>query len=269
MIRSLFTFITIVVISLISLVSEAKEKVTFYTEAYSPFQSQNQQGQLVGFSIDILHATQQYVNFDIDIQMMPWSRAYRNAQKHPNTFIFSIGKTDKRLTSFKWVSDFYTVQDAIYKQTARTDIDISNPDDIDRYNIALSRNDVSLERLNIEHDYANVYLVTNQTTAVKMLQFGRVDLNYNNQIGFNEAVKNLGFNHADFTPAFIVSKISLGLATHKDTRIELFNQMQQAFDTIKENGEFNHVVAKWFPGSDTKKVNSSATASMGIPPNLN
>jgi hypothetical protein len=45
--------------------------------------------------------------------------------------------------------------------------------------------------------------------------------------------------------------------------------MQQAFDTIKENGEFNHVVAKWFPGSDTKKVNSSATASMGIPPNLN
>jgi polar amino acid transport system substrate-binding protein len=105
--------------------------------------------------------------------------------------------------------------------------------------LALLHDDVSFDRLNIDPNHTNVYIVDNQATAVKMLNFGRVDLNCNNQISFREAVQALGVNQDEFTPAYIVSQISLGLATHKDTNSELYNQMQQAFDTIKQNGELS------------------------------
>ena len=67
-------------------VSNARPAVTFYTESYPPFQSLNPQGELVGFSIDVLHATQQYLDFDINIQIMPWNRAYKNAAKNATSF---------------------------------------------------------------------------------------------------------------------------------------------------------------------------------------
>jgi polar amino acid transport system substrate-binding protein len=59
--------------------------------------------------------------------MQPWSRAYRNANKHPNRFLFSMGKTDKRLEYFKWEGDFYTVKDVIYNKTSKAGINISTP----------------------------------------------------------------------------------------------------------------------------------------------
>ncbi|MGX9461612.1 substrate-binding periplasmic protein [Shewanella sp. A14] len=249
MLRFTVIFITFVIMTPTSIANTAKEKVIFYTETYPPFQSRNHQGKLTGFAIDILQTSQQYLDFDIDIQIMPWSRAYRNAKKNPNTFIFSIGKTEQRLKSFKWVDNFYTVQDAIYKKASRTDINITNLSDIDRYSLALSRDDVALERLNINHQYANIYIVSNQITALKMLNFDRVDLIYNNEIGFKEVVNLLGLEQRDFIPAFIAHQIDVGLATHKDTRIDLLNKMKQAMKTMRKNNEFDDIVAKWFPKS--------------------
>ncbi|PKI07916.1 hypothetical protein CXF78_03080 [Shewanella sp. 11B5] len=228
-------------------VSNARPAVTFYTESYPPFQSLNPQGELVGFSIDVLHATQQYLDFDINIQIMPWNRAYKNAAKNPDTFIFSIGKSEKRLQQFKWVSDFYTVQNAIYKKASRSDINIDSKEDINRYTLALPRGDISLDSLNIQHKHPNVYLVSNQTKALKMLYFERVDLINNNNIGLSGSVKALGLKQSDFTVAYVYNNVELGLATHKETRIELLEMMQHAFDTIKQNGQFELLVKKWFP----------------------
>jgi len=228
-------------------ISNARPAITFYTESYPPFQSLNSHGELVGFSIDVLHATQQYLDFDINIQIMPWSRAYKNAAKNPDTFIFSIGKSEKRLQQFKWIGDFHTVRNVIYKKTSRADINIVNKQDINRYTLALPRSDISLESLNIQHEYPNVYLVANQTKALKMLYYDRVDLVNNNDIGLSGSIKALGLKRSDFTIAYVINNIELGIATHKDTRVELLEMMRHAFDTVKQNGQFELIVKKWFP----------------------
>ncbi|MCL1114413.1 transporter substrate-binding domain-containing protein [Shewanella basaltis] len=233
----------------------AKDKVIFYTEPYPPFQSANQQGQLVGFSIDILQAAQAYLDFDIDIQIMPWSRAYHNAQHQPNTFIFSIANTDKRLAYFKWIGNFYTVQDMIYKKTNRPDIVLDNIDDINRYTLALSRSHAALDRLKLDNKHPNVYLVRSQTAALKMLNFDRVDLIYNNEVGFNEDVKKMGYNIGDFTAALPVVNMPIGIATHKDTDEALAKKMRHALVTLKQNGELAAITARWFaPRVATPKV---------------
>lgn len=224
----------------------AKDKIIFYTESYPPFQSQNQQGELVGFAIDTLHAAQPYLDFDIDIQIMPWSRAYYNAQHNPNTFIFSIANTDKRLAHFKWIGDFYTVQDMIYRKSNRPDIQLEKISDINRYTLALSRNDAALDRLKLDGKHPNVYLVRSQTAALKMLKFDRVDLIYNNEIGFAEDIKKMGYTLSDFTAVLPVVNMPIGISTHKDTDEKLAETMRQALHTLKQNGELAKITARWF-----------------------
>jgi polar amino acid transport system substrate-binding protein len=227
-------------------VSNARPAVTFYTESYPPFQSLNSQGELVGFSIDILHASQQYLDFDINIKIMPWSRAYYNAQKYPNTFIFSIANTNKRLAYFKWIGDFYTVQDMIYRKSNRPDIQLKTIDDINRYSMALSRNDASLDRLKLDGIHPNVYLVRSQLAALRMLNFDRVDLIYNNEVGFREDVKKMGFKLSDFTAVLPVVNMPIGIATHKDTDEALAKSMRQALNTLTQSGQLESITARWF-----------------------
>ena len=246
MFKLIATFVVIAMLLLSPSIAEAREKVTFYTEPYPPFQSQNQQGQLVGFSIDILQAAQPYLDFDIDIQIMPWSRAYHNALSQPNTFIFSIANTDKRLAYFKWIGDFYTVQDMIYKKSNRPDIQLNTIDDINRYSMALSRNDASLDRLKLDDKHPSVYIVRSQLAALKMLNFDRVDLIYNNEVGFREDVKKMGYKTSDFTAALPVVNMPIGISTHKDTNKTLADNMRQALNTIKQNGELAQITARWF-----------------------
>ncbi|GGP86407.1 substrate-binding periplasmic protein [Shewanella ulleungensis] len=246
MFKLIATFVVIAMLLLSPSIAEAREKVTFYTEPYPPFQSQNQQGQLVGFSIDILQAAQPYLDFDIDIQIMPWSRAYHNALSQPNTFIFSIANTDKRLAYFKWIGDFYTVQDMIYKKSNRPDIQLNTIDDINRYSMALSRNDASLDRLKLDDKHPSVYIVRSQLAALKMLNFDRVDLIYNNEVGFREDVKKMGYKTSDFTAALPVVNMPIGISTHKDTNETLADNMRQALNTIKQNGELAQITARWF-----------------------
>lgn len=246
MFKLIVTFVVITMLVLSPSIAEARDKVTFYTEPYPPFQSQNQQGQLVGFSIDILQAAQAYLDFDIDIQMMPWSRAYHNALSQPNTFIFSIASTDKRLAYFKWIGDFYTVQDMIYKKSNRPDIQLNTIDDIKHYSMALSRNDASLDRLKLDEKNQNVYIVRSQLAALKMLNFDRVDLIYNNEVGFREDVKKMGYKTSDFTAALPVVNMPIGISTHKDTNEALANNMRQALNTIKKNGELAQITTRWF-----------------------
>ncbi|WP_282110371.1 substrate-binding periplasmic protein [Shewanella algicola] len=245
MIRYIVSFIIIANI-FISQSVYARDKVVFYTEHYPPFQSQNHHGEFVGFAIDILHAAQPHLDFDIDIQLMPWSRAYYNAQHTPNTFIFSIANTDKRLAHFRWVGEFYTVQDMIYRKSNRPDIVLEKINDIDRYTLALLRSDAALNRLKLDGTHPNIYFVRSQTAALKMLQFDRVDLIYNNEIGFAEDIKKMGYTLSDFTAVLPVVNMPIGISTHKDTDEKLAEDMRQALHTLKQNGELAKITERWF-----------------------
>ena len=225
--------------SLLACNVSAAEKIVFFTESYPPFQSMNERGELVGCSIDILAALQKHIDFVIDIQMIPWGRAYRDAKHQPNTFIFTIGKTKNRMNYFIWVDDLYWVQDALYKKKGRNDITITSIADASRYSIAIPRADVALERLNLNSDSENVYFVSDQTRALQMLNYDRVDLHYNNTIGFKEEVKLSGFTEDNFEIAYTVNNMQLGIATHLQTDPKLIHQLRQAMIDIRNSGELD------------------------------
>lgn len=240
--RSLFVFLFSV-----SGPSLAATKVTFLTEQYAPFQSVNSEGEYAGFSIDIVNALSQHVEFDVDVQMMPWSRAFNIAKTTPNTFIFTISKTEERMNFFTWVGDFYQVEDVIYCSSKRDDIVVKSIDDVKNYTIAIPRADVALDVLHLREENAEkIYLVNNQKQAIQMLSLGRVDLNFNNRIGFSNEVKALGLSSDNFEVALKVNQSPFGLATHKQTDKFFIKQLGTALKEIKENGKYQEIVDKWF-----------------------
>ena len=225
------------------------EEIQFVTENFPPFQIKETGTPLRGFAVELVSAMIIKADIEAEIQVYPWARAYRLAQVKPNTFIFSIARSEEREGLFKWVGDYFTVRDGIFALTSRSDIVLSTINDAINYVTAVPRGDnaaVDLERLGFTDKQLNY--VTCQTQCIKMLQAGRVDLNMNNTLGFFSVTEKLGFDRSQFKVALVLSEKYLGIAASRNTSDELVEKMRDALEKVKTDGTYARLVEKWFPG---------------------
>lgn len=85
------------------LISESL-KIKIYTTDFPPYNYIDRSGDLVGITTDTVKAVLREVNVEGEFIHKPWSRIYVEAQKEPNTLIYSITKTKEREDLFKWVA---------------------------------------------------------------------------------------------------------------------------------------------------------------------
>ncbi|MCJ8268858.1 MAG: transporter substrate-binding domain-containing protein [Psychrosphaera sp.] len=242
-------FLPLMLISLLCFSNNScADKVRFVTEYFEPLQITNKSGQLDGMAVELVRALCAKAGIEANISVYPWARAYRMALTQPNTFIFSIAKTEARLPLFKWVGAYYWDVDAFYSLASRKDIVINSIDDAKKYRIAVPRGDVGVSRLApFGFDASHFELVANQQQSLWMLVKGRVDLNTNNERGFATLIKNLGLNRADFKNSYEISKTSLWLAASLDTPDALIDKMRKAMNELKTDGTHARLMKKWLP----------------------
>ena len=80
-------------------------KLKVVTEIIAPFQLQNDNGELTGFSVEIIQALFDEIDLQPNIIVMPWARAYDVAKNEPNVLIFSIARTPHREPMFHWIGN--------------------------------------------------------------------------------------------------------------------------------------------------------------------
>ncbi len=242
----------LLVIVLFSSANVLAQKVRFVTEIMSPFQVNDGQ-QLTGFAVELVEEIKRRTRIDAKIEVYPWARAYNLALTQPNVFIFTLVKTDERMTQFDWIDEYYTVTDSFYALKSRKDIVINSMSDAKKYVTCIPRDDVGEQRL-LKLGFAKTSLkkVAFQSQCLGMLYRDRVDLNLFNAVGIQSLSQKFDVDPGYFRRVFVVSKAVMGLAASKNTDANLVKAVRKALGQIKKEAAFKQRIEKWF-GTDSSK----------------
>jgi len=152
--------------------------VPVVSEVYPPYQIINKEGEIKGWSTDKVNLLFTQAKIDFHIEIYPWGRAYNLALTQPNTFIFSLLRTEERESSFHWVAPLCAIEFSFYRLKTRPDIKLQSLSDAKKYLIAAQKDQASSEyllSLGFESG-KNLSISYNNDNFIQMLIHGRVEL---------------------------------------------------------------------------------------------
>ncbi|WP_325895064.1 substrate-binding periplasmic protein [Grimontia sp. NTOU-MAR1] len=90
--------------------ASTEQPLRVVSETLPPFQVIHNNGQFGGRAVEMVQAILDEADFDSPIDVMPWARAYKTAQKEKNVAIFSIAFSKKRKDLFHWIGALYALE---------------------------------------------------------------------------------------------------------------------------------------------------------------
>jgi len=234
------TIMIVLVFASCSALSHA-ESVHMVTEILPPWQIQ-QDGQVDGIATQVVKAAAKEAQVNYDIKVYPWARAYKLALEEENVLIFSIVRTREREPLFKWVGVIGSIQEHFYRHAKRDDIQLQVLEDARKYTIAVPREDVRHQFLK-KHNF-NVYLVSNQAQALKMLLAGRGDLVLDDEMTLGYELRQLDLNPDSIQKVLFVPELSIDfeMAFSRKTEDALVQKLRRGLVAIKQKGIFSRIM---------------------------
>ncbi|MCX4025954.1 transporter substrate-binding domain-containing protein [Endozoicomonas sp. SM1973] len=113
---SIYILTTIISLSVSGYACPLKN-ISFVTENLAPFNYIEKDGVFKGIAIDILYHTAKKLKCkrnQVEINFMPWARAYKESISNKRTVIFTLAKSEEREKLFKWSSAFIETGMALF-----------------------------------------------------------------------------------------------------------------------------------------------------------
>jgi len=92
-----------IIFALVSIPVHALQKINVIGEHFPPYQFEKN-GNIEGFSIDLINALTSETKLAMTFSITPWARAYHIAKTEANTLLLTINRTTAREKHFKWVT---------------------------------------------------------------------------------------------------------------------------------------------------------------------
>ncbi len=222
------------------------ESLTIVTESFPPY-NYSQDGQITGMSTEVVNAVLKEMGLKIEIQMYPWARAYKLAEKSRNHLIYSIARIPEREAIFHWIGPIAPYKTSFYKLISRRDIQVSELNEAKQYSIGCSRDDVITQYLQSKA-FKNLSVVSRDTQNIMRLKAGLVDLIAFDEASFTYQVKQLGLNLGLFQRVHRLEDLSdsLYMALNRASDERLVNQLNHALDAIKKSGEYEAIQKRYY-----------------------
>jgi polar amino acid transport system substrate-binding protein len=219
------------------------EELTILTENLPPLNYVDN-GVLVGPSVEIVQAIQKKIGSKEPIQVYPWSRAYKMAEKEKNVVLFGMTYTKIRQDKFKWVGPLAMKRDILVaKQNSGITIDsLEDAKKVKSIGILL---DDTRGRLLASHGFTNLEPVSDEQLNAKKLALGRIDLWAYKIPGLRTVCDLAGVDHKQFKEVYHLREIELMIAFSKMTSDTIVKKWQNAFDELTADGNILQIQKKW------------------------
>lgn len=243
--RFLRTVLLAVMATLALQVSSSAQEIKAYTEEWPPYNF-IRDNQLVGVSTDILKSVCADVKIKCNMQLVPWTRAYKTVLETPDTIIYTISRIPVREKQFLWVGPILPRSMWIF---ARAEVagKIHSIKDLANFKIGAIREEASLsELLEAGVPSSSIQIFNTNTDEMQMLRAGKIDIVANTEIGMQQNQKTFGI------PASSIKRMmklndgaALYFGMNLNSNKDLVAKLQASVDKMKREGKIEAIVQRY------------------------
>lgn len=217
------------------------------TEHWIPYQFMKN-GTLQGLSVDLLVDLLKRVGSNqgrSDIEIVPWARGYRFAQKEENAILFLTSRTPQREKLFKWVGPVIQNRWELIAKKNRK-FKFNAQDELLAYTFGTVIDDVGEQfLLNLGIRRGRLERTSAYANCIKMLRADRVDMVVMSWETFSLFASREEIDTSDYESVFTLASSDLYYAFHKNTPQWIVAKFQDALDALKTEGKLDALKKKY------------------------
>lgn len=219
------------------------------TEALPPLNFE-QDGKVVGFSSEVLDLIGKESGLTINKTLLPWARAYQEAQQGPNKILYSLVRTPEREALFHWIGPISKRRIYLYRHATRADIKLKSLNDATAYMIGTARGSAAMSFLLARGFEEGVQLDPALDDARNMRKFKaqRFDLLLSLDWAATYNARQQGMESHELVPALLVDDSSeywFGVSLGTDPRV--LYRLESAMARIRKDGRLQALVRRYLP----------------------
>jgi len=246
--KKLKGLICVFIILVLAAINSNATELKIVAEDYPPFEYE-ENGKIKGFTVEVIQTLLSKIGLQGKFHIWSWARAEKTALEESNVLIHTLTRSEKRENQYKWVGPIAPRELYFFKLKQRKDIQINVLDAAKSYN-AGTVNGQSGTRYLMAKGFVegeNIFSVARDLQNVRKLYLGRIDLICMIEPVFYSRIKKLGLDRGKVEKAFLIDgSREYYMAFSKQTSDEIVNQFRKALDTIKQDGTFQKIKAKYF-----------------------
>ena len=221
------------------------QQVQLLTESYPPF-NHVVDGKLTGVGADVMKAIIKELGEQPEIRVLPWKRAYNRVQEEANVGLFSTTRVAPREKLFQWVGPLFKVQDYLF---AHRDFSFSirSLEDARAMRSILVQNGGGSHTLLKELGFQNLIPYTQTDRRLNMIILGRAELLYLSDMTAYYQMRQDDISPRDVKPTYKIRESELYLVFSLKTDPNLVARWQQAYEAIKDRGDWQRIVGRYLP----------------------
>lgn len=217
-----------------------------FTENLPPL-NYEENGIAQGYSVELLQAVANEAGLKINIQVMPWARAYQTALATPNALLFTLVRNPERENLFLWIGPIAKRKVFLFKLSQRNDITVDELSAAKKYRIGAVRESASTKLL-MAQDFQigrELDVTKDDFINMKKLLAGRIDLMVSLDWAANFAIKKEGGSADQISRAFLLDQShEYYFGMNKNTDPQVFEKLNKAFEKIKKSGNLKKLQAQ-------------------------
>lgn len=226
--------------------TEETTKLRILTEDYPPLNFRAN-GEITGQATEVVRELIRRTGTGDEITMIDWQEGYQAVLEQPDTAMFSMVMTPERKDLFQWAGPINVLDTNLYA-AAGSEIRAASLDDARKVNgIATVAGYYSEQVLKDEQDFTNLRSYPDETSALRALLDGEVELLASNNTVIPAILENLGVSMDELESVFTISTDMSYIAFSKKTSPLLVAKWQEKLDEMKDEGSFEKIYSSWLP----------------------
>ena len=238
----------------------AKVYVVGTDAAYAPFESQNEKGEIVGFDIDVVQAIAAKAGIQVKFVNTPWEGIFNTLQQGDRDMIVSaVTITDERKQTMDFSDPYFDAAQLIaVKETSK----VTKFADLKKLKVGVQTGTTGDEAVSKLMGKTSTSIKRFESTplALKELESGGVDaVVADNGVIAHYVANNPGGKFKTVSDKEFVPE-QYGIAVKKGNA-ELLGKLNQGLASIKADGTYNQIYAKYFGAPPAGAASAPAPAA--------
>jgi len=247
--------VALIIVSGVSLQRAQATELTVLTTTEPPYSYEDvETKKAAGYSTDVARAVLKQAGIKIkgDINVFPWARVYKMLQKGPNILAFTVTKTAERSPMFQWIGPIAPRAYWLWALASRDDVQAANEQELLRYQVGGVRDFASTEQLmaiGFEKG-KNLQIINSPVQNYRKLLLGkRIDLLPDLELGVAFQLSKLDKKSHLLKKVYLLdNRYNYYLALSKSTSPDIAKNLQQAFETLREQGKIDAIMEIYING---------------------